>query len=205
MWCWMASCWGNPLSSSARDVRDCIRTMFTRPPCNSEGNDTPRAIYLVAAVSSLALVTRCAGQETKTTQSAPASTLSGLVGYWPCDEGRGNTAVNLMDRDGDLFASGNIGSAVMPKASWAEGKFGKAMRFEGNGPGMAVGYMEALDCDTAVTEAAWIRLDEPHDEGLIWNNERACRFQDRRFRNQSDLNGPRENDPRRQGPLDRRL
>lgn len=135
-----------------------------------------RFIFCVFAGCFPALVGPCVGQETARTSTSDASTLNGLVAYWPFDEGQGDTAANVMGLNGDLFVGGKVGSAVMPNATWAEGKYGKAARFERNGPGMAVGYVEALDCETAVSVAAWIRLDGPHDAGLIWNRERAYRL-----------------------------
>lgn len=75
-------------------------------------------------------VAAAGGGATGARESAGASTLSGLVGYWSFDEGQGDTAANIMGVNGDLFSSRGIGSAVMAGAAWAEGKFGKAVRFE---------------------------------------------------------------------------
>lgn len=129
-----------------------------------------------ADVLPAASVIQESGELAKAAQSSASTTLSGLVGYWPFDEGQGDTAANIMGLNGDLFTEGKIGSAVMENVAWVEGKFGKAVRFEPKGPGMTVGFMEALDCDTAVSVAAWIRLDGTPDDGLIWNNERAYRL-----------------------------
>lgn len=121
-------------------------------------------------------VVEAGGEAPRAAQSAASSTLDGLVGYWSFDEGEGGAAANVMGANGDLFVDGEIGTAEMGGASWAEGKFGKAARFRPDHPGVSVGYMEALDCDTAVSIAAWIRLEGPHDEGQIWNYERAYRL-----------------------------
>ncbi len=122
------------------------------------------------------MVGQTSGEETKPAEASASSALNGLVGYWPFDEGQGDTAANVMGLNGSLFVAGKVGAAVMGNTTWAEGKFGKAARFERKGAGIAVGYMEALDCDTAVSVAAWIRWDGAYDEGLIWNYERAYRL-----------------------------
>jgi len=125
-----------------------------------------------------AATAQASGGEAKAAEASASSTLNGLVGYWPFDEGRGDTAANVMGLNGDLFVAGKIGGAVMENVEWAEGKFGKAVRFEIKGPGMTVGYMEALDCDTAVTVAAWVKPDSPGSDvpGMVWDHGSACRL-----------------------------
>lgn len=102
------------------------------------------------------------------------STLSGLVAYWPFDEGHGNSASNVMGLEGDVFSSREIGQASMSNAVWARGRLGQAMKFPANGPGLQVEDTDALDCDAAVTVAAWVRLDGTPGRGGIWSNGRAC-------------------------------
>lgn len=114
-----------------------------------------------------------------TANSAPvadASTLNGLVAYWPFDEGQGGSAANALGRNGDLFGDGPIGGAKIADAAWTEGKFGGAVRFEGKGPGIAVAPMAALDCEHEVSVAAWIKPAETAAEGMIWNCERGYRL-----------------------------
>ena len=50
--------------------------------------------------------------------------LEGLVGAWLFDEGKGNIAED---------ASGNGHDGEIRKAKWVEGKFGKALKFDGDG------------------------------------------------------------------------
>jgi len=117
-----------------------------------------------------------AESEAKPARVAAVSTLHGLVGYWPFDEGQGDSAANLMGRNGDLFGAGPIGGAKIADAAWTEGKFGGAVRFEGKGPGIAVAPMAALDCEHEVSVAAWIKLAGTAAEGMIWNCERGYRL-----------------------------
>jgi len=131
---------------------------------------------VILAVSQCGAAAQAGGRAAGTAESPASSTVTGLVGYWPFDEGRGDVAENVMGRNGDLFVDGKIGGSVMENMAWAEGKSGKAARFESNGPGMTVGYMEGLDCDTAVSVAAWVRLDGTQKEGLLWNYEHAYRL-----------------------------
>ncbi|MBL9179594.1 MAG: LamG domain-containing protein [Verrucomicrobiaceae bacterium] len=131
---------------------------------------------VILTVSQCGAAAQAGGRAAGTDESPASSTVTGLVGYWSFDEGRGDVAANVMGANGDLFSSRGIGSAVMGSAAWAEGKSGKAARFESNGPGMAVGYMEALDCDRAVSVAAWVKLEGTQGDGLIWNYERAYRL-----------------------------
>lgn len=107
---------------------------------------------------------------------AGASTLNGLVAYWPFDEGQGDTAANLMGLNGDLFGEGAVGVAKVAGAAWAEGKHGGALRFGSKGPGVTVEPTDTLDCENEVSVAAWIKVDEPGGEGMIWNCERGYRL-----------------------------
>ena len=50
--------------------------------------------------------------------------LEGLVGAWLFDEGKGNIAED---------ASGNGHDGDIRKAKWVKGKFGKALKFDGDG------------------------------------------------------------------------
>lgn len=133
-------------------------------------------VFIAIAPALPALQPGQAPGETRTPDAAAVSTPNGLVGYWPFDEGQGDTAANVVGLNGNLFVDGRIGGAVLPNAAWAEGKFGRAARFEHDGPGMTVGSLDALDCEDAVSVAAWVRLDGPHGEGFIWNYERAYRL-----------------------------
>jgi hypothetical protein len=101
-----------------------------------------------------------------------SSILEGLVGYWPCDEGQGDRAANLMGASGDLF--GSTGDATAPGLQWAPGRFGRAIRLAGKGA--TVQQMEALHIADAVTVSAWVKLDEVRANALIFTREAGYRL-----------------------------
>ena len=104
--------------------------------------------------------------------SPAGSIVEGLVGYWPCDEGRGDRAANLMGENGDLF--GSTGDATAPGLQWAAGRFGRAIHLTGKG--VTVQPMEALHVADAVTVSAWVKLDELRANALIFTREMAYRL-----------------------------
>ena len=83
-----------------------------------------------------------------TTISAPVT--NGLVAYWNFDENSGNAVHD---------ASGNQINGVLQGASWAPGKFGSALNFNGNDN--SVGFPDSSSFDSVYTTnqftvAAWI-------------------------------------------------
>jgi outer membrane protein assembly factor BamB len=76
----------------------------------------------------------------------------GLVGYWSFDEGRGTTAHDT---------SGNLNDGTIYGANWTDGKFGKALSFDGIDDYVAVPGSPSLNnISDAVTIAAWVKLEQ---------------------------------------------
>lgn len=109
-----------------------------------------------------------------TAEGPVAPPVTGLVGYWPCDEGRGDRASNLMGEGGNLF--GSTGDAVGTAVTWSEGRFGSAVHFDRGERGLTVQPMRELECPYAVTVAAWVKLDATPSTGVILSRERGYRL-----------------------------
>jgi hypothetical protein len=75
---------------------------------------------------------------------------SGLVGYWRFDEGSGNIAA-------DSSGNGNNGT-LMNNPAWVDGKYGKALSFNGVNNNVVVPDSSSLDLSSAVTVMAWVYL-----------------------------------------------
>ncbi len=72
--------------------------------------------------------------------------LEGLVGAWFFDEGKGNIAED---------ASGNDHSGKINDAEWVDGKFGKALKFDGDGA-VVIPHSDDLTLEF-FTIAAWVK------------------------------------------------
>ena len=70
----------------------------------------------------------------------------GLVGAWLFDEGKGNVAE-------DVSENGHDGK--IKDAEWVDGKFGKALKFDGNG-GVIIPHSDDLTSES-FTIAAWVK------------------------------------------------
>ena len=71
-----------------------------------------------------------------------------LVGYWTMNEGNG-TIINDF--------SGNGSSGVVDGASWVDGKYGSALRFNGSGY-VAVPFSSSFDVHDEITVEGWVNL-----------------------------------------------
>lgn len=72
---------------------------------------------------------------------------SGLVGYWNFDEGSGTMA-------GDSSGNGNTGTLYNGPV-WVDGKYGKALSFDGSSTYVSVEASSSLDVTSQVTVEAW--------------------------------------------------
>jgi len=70
----------------------------------------------------------------------------GLVGAWLFDEGKGNVAEDVSENGHDGKING---------AEWVDGKFGKALKFDGDGA-VVIPHSEDLTSET-YTIAAWVK------------------------------------------------
>lgn len=87
------------------------------------------------------------------TTSALADLSEGLVLYMPLDEGGGKTTA-------DLSPNGMVGE-LMGNAEWVDGYFegGKALHFSAASDHVVVPDHEAFHIEGAITQAAWVKLD----------------------------------------------
>ena len=83
-----------------------------------------------------------------TTPSDAALDPETIVGIWKFDEGTGNTAK-------DSSGNGNDGE-LMNKPKWVNGKFGKALEFDGSNF-VDMGNDESLQFDGDVTIVVWVK------------------------------------------------
>jgi Tfp pilus assembly protein PilV len=80
---------------------------------------------------------------------------TGLVGYWPFDEGTGAVA-------SDYSTSGIAGAGTLTTGPvWATGKYGGALYFNGTSSYVSVADSSALLPSSAITMAAWARREGP--------------------------------------------
>jgi len=99
------------------------------------------------------------------TLSKPPNNL-GLVGYWSFNEGTGTKA-------GDSSGNGNTGTIY--GATWADGKRGKALSFDGND---YVAIDDPFENNTDFTISLWVKNDVINDgsyHGFIGKQGDACR------------------------------
>ncbi len=95
---------------------------------DAAGNESPRSTSLVVAVA----------------QPPPGTD---LLGYWKFDEGRGSTAT-------DSSAYGHHGTIF--GATWAPGKIGQALAFDGTNDYVQIPRDPSLDNLQGLTMAAWV-------------------------------------------------
>ena len=74
--------------------------------------------------------------------------IDGLVGSWHFDEGSGNTVYDT---------SGNNNDGTIHEASWVDGKFGKALNFDGSNDYVEVPDSPSLDITDEITIETWIK------------------------------------------------
>jgi plastocyanin len=75
----------------------------------------------------------------------------GLVGYWSFDQGNGTTAYD---------SSGNHNDGTIYGATWTDGKFGKALSFDGINDSVVIPGSASLQISDAITIAAWVKLEQ---------------------------------------------
>ncbi|UCC99834.1 MAG: LamG domain-containing protein, partial [Phycisphaerales bacterium] len=87
---------------------------------------------------------------------ANADIETGLVGYWPLDEGAGTTTA-------DASGNGHNGTFAEGTPVWVEGMFGKALQFDGSS---AVEIPDHADfhLEDAVSMALWIKPEDNQPE-----------------------------------------
>lgn len=76
----------------------------------------------------------------------------GLVGYWPMDEGSGDTVAD---------ASGNSNDGAANDTSWVDGKYNGALEFDGIASFVDIPYFPELSPTEGATMAAWVFPTDP--------------------------------------------
>ena len=98
---------------------------------------------------------------TSATIPSPASAQAGLMGYWSFNEGNGTIAKD---------SSGNGNDGTISGATWATGKFGNALNFDGNADSVKLPNT-AINGLTDITFTAWIKTDANKSTGIITGNK----------------------------------
>lgn len=78
----------------------------------------------------------------------------GLVGYWPMNEGTGTTV-------GDFSGKGSVGSIT--NGVWVNGKYGKALSFNGSNSKVSLGTSDNLRITGPFSITAWVYIDTVPD------------------------------------------
>ncbi|MDI6807330.1 MAG: hypothetical protein QMD14_06045 [Candidatus Aenigmarchaeota archaeon] len=83
-----------------------------------------------------------------------------LIGYWMLDEGSGTTAADSSGNGntGTLY-SGTVVCSGGNCPNWVDGKFGKALSFDGVDDYVEVPSSTSLQITDDITVAAWIKMD----------------------------------------------
>jgi len=93
-----------------------------------------------------------------TAQNSAAVTLNDAVGIWLFDETNGDTAWD---------SSGNGNDGAINGATRVDGKFGKALEFDGSDDNVDCGNDASLDLTDAITIMAWAKLNKLNQMAAI--------------------------------------
>jgi RHS repeat-associated protein len=78
--------------------------------------------------------------------------VDGLVAAYGFEEGAGTAVVD---------SSGHANDGTITGAAWADGKFGKALQFDGIDDKVTIPDSNSLDLTTGMSLSAWVKLDSP--------------------------------------------
>ena len=116
----------------------------------------------------------------------------------PFDEGEGNVTK-------DLSPFGNDGG-LRQGPQWVEGKFGKALRFDGVDDYVVIPHSKSFDITDSITIAAWVKLSGSEEQnGIGYIVTKGPLFRSGIYRLYANTNGTfgmnvkRHGDPRREG------
>jgi RHS repeat-associated protein len=76
--------------------------------------------------------------------------IDGLVAAYGFEEGAGTAVAD---------SSGHANNGTIAGATWTDGKFGKALQFDGTDDNVAIPDSNSLDLTTAMSLSAWVKLD----------------------------------------------
>jgi hypothetical protein len=113
---------------------------------NHLSSNRKKATITIALIAIIAASTGIYLQNNPTTQAALINPHSGLVGWWSFDEGTGTIA-------GDSTGNGNSG--FISGATWATGKYGQALSFDGINNYVSIPHNSILSGSKNFTVEAW--------------------------------------------------
>jgi hypothetical protein len=121
------------------------------------------ALCAIIAASSIIIL-----QNTRTTEAAPIEPHPGLVGWWRFDEVSGSVA-------DDSSGFGNDGT--VNGATWADGKYGKALSFDGNDDYVNTVDSASLDVGGALTISLWMKTTvQQSNKGLVLHDANSYKY-----------------------------
>jgi len=85
--------------------------------------------------------------------------IDGVVGNWHFDEGSGSTAYDSSGNDND--------GTLTNGPQWVDGKYGKALSFDGSDDYVDCGTDESLNITDAITIEAWANVNDFTDSGYL--------------------------------------
>ena len=87
--------------------------------------------------------------------------IDGVVGAWHFDEGEGNIAHDTSGEgnDGTLYDANTTNDDGNTPPEWTDGKFGKALSFDGVDDYVDCGNDESLNITDEITIEAWVKLN----------------------------------------------
>jgi len=91
--------------------------------------------------------------------------IDGVVGAWHFDEGSGNITHDTSGEgnDGTLYDGNTTNDDGNTPPQWVDGKFGKALEFDGEDDYVEVPDSESLDVTDEITVAVWLYLNGTAD------------------------------------------
>jgi len=87
--------------------------------------------------------------------------IDGVAGSWHFDEGAGNTAYDTSGNDND--------GTLENGPQWVDGKYGKALSFDGSDDYVDCGYGESLNITDAITIEAYVKFSSLEQTGVIYS------------------------------------
>jgi hypothetical protein len=127
---------------------------ITRDPVWIGGNQ-PYGEYFNGAIDDVRVYARAlrAG-EIRADMERPVAPARGLVAAYGFDAGSGSTAAD---------SSGHGNTGAITGATWAEGRRGAALSFDGDGDVVSVPASDSLDLTGAMTLSGWVRPSVPQE------------------------------------------
>ena len=123
----------------------------------------------VAAVIICAILVAASFVFWQISQSAEAANVNphpGLVGWWRFDEGNGTVAK-------DSSGSGNDGT--VHNATWVDGKYGKALSFNGTSDYLEIAHAASLSPTSGISLEAWVKFARNNTMEVILTKSTAGR------------------------------